>query len=177
MLEKSLPSEYYLSSEIFAQERERIFSREWFCAGRADQLPEPGDVRVRDLLGESVLLTRTREGKLAAHYNVCRHRGARLCVTDAAAGECGPARGGLSAGGASGARTTPGPMAWTDASSALLSSTRTRPCARTTSRSTRSGSPLWGGFFFLNLWPAGPPARDFAGHLGPIPERVAPLSP
>ena len=38
-LEKSLPSEYYLSEEVFGRERERIFSREWFCAGRADTLP------------------------------------------------------------------------------------------------------------------------------------------
>ena len=38
MLEKSLPSEYYRSPEIFAKERERIFSREWVCAGRADEL-------------------------------------------------------------------------------------------------------------------------------------------
>ena len=41
-LEKSLPSEYYRSEEIFARERERIFSREWFCAGRSDALPEAG---------------------------------------------------------------------------------------------------------------------------------------
>ena len=83
-LEKSLPSEYYLSEEIFGRERERIFSREWFCAGRADTLPPPGELRVLDLLGESILVARTREGKLVAHYNVCRHRGARLCTGDAA---------------------------------------------------------------------------------------------
>jgi phenylpropionate dioxygenase-like ring-hydroxylating dioxygenase large terminal subunit len=38
MLEKSLPGEYHRSPEIFAKERERIFSREWVCAGRADEL-------------------------------------------------------------------------------------------------------------------------------------------
>ncbi|HWZ87040.1 MAG TPA: Rieske (2Fe-2S) protein, partial [Thermoanaerobaculia bacterium] len=84
-LEKSLPSEYYLSTSIFERERERIFSREWFCAGRADTLPGEGAVKVLDLLGESVLVARTREGRLKAHYNVCRHRGARLCTADTVA--------------------------------------------------------------------------------------------
>ena len=79
MLEKSLPSEYYRSAEIFAKERERIFSREWVCAGRADELPPAGEVRVLDVFGESLLIARTKEGRLGAHYNVCRHRGARLC--------------------------------------------------------------------------------------------------
>ncbi len=172
MLEKSLPSEYYLSGEIFAQERERIFSREWFCAGRADRLPEPGAVRVLDVLGESVLLTRTREGTLAAHYNVCRHRGARLCATDAAAGECGPARGDLSAGG-----TIRCPYhAWTYGLDGRLLGApflNQDPALRKEDFSLHPvGIALWGGFFFLNLWPAGPPAQDFAGHLGPIPERL-----
>lgn len=173
MLEKSLPSEYYLSAEIFAQERERIFSREWFCAGRADRLPEPGGVRVLDLLGESVLLTRTREGTFAAHYNVCRHRGARLCATDAAAGECGLARGGLSAGG-----TIRCPYhAWTYGLDGRLIGApflNQDPALHKDELSLHPvGIALWGGFFFLNLWPAGPRGRDFAGHLGPIPERVS----
>ena len=173
MLEKSLPSEYYLSDEIFARERERIFSREWFCAGRADRLPEPGDVRVLEVLGESVLLARTREGKLAAHYNVCRHRGARLCATDAEPGECGAARGGLSAAG-----TIRCPYhAWTYGLDGRLLGApflNQDPAVPKEEFSLHPvGIALWGGFFFLNLWPAGPRAKDFSGHLGPIPERVA----
>ena len=50
--------------------------------GGPTTLPEPGAVRVLELLGESILVARTREGQLVAHYNVCRHRGARLCATD-----------------------------------------------------------------------------------------------
>ena len=37
---------------------------------------------LRDVAGESVIITRRKDGALAAHYNVCRHRGTRLC-TDA----------------------------------------------------------------------------------------------
>ena len=82
-LQKSLPSSYYRSQEIFAREKERIFFREWFCAGREEQLPNAGDFLVLDVVGESILVVRTKDGRLAAHYNVCRHRGARLCTSDA----------------------------------------------------------------------------------------------
>jgi Rieske 2Fe-2S family protein len=78
-LQKSLPSSYYLSGEIFAREKERIFFREWFCAGREEQLPNTGDYLVLEVTGESILIVRTKEGELKAHYNVCRHRGAQLC--------------------------------------------------------------------------------------------------
>ena len=78
-LEKSLPSSYYYAPEMFAREKERIFVSEWFCAGREEDLPLPGTVFVREVLGESILIARTKEGALKAHYNVCRHRGSRLC--------------------------------------------------------------------------------------------------
>jgi len=75
MMERTLAREFYFSEEIFAREKERIFWREWFCAGREEELPAAGDYLVVEVAGESVLVVRTREGKLAAHYNVCRHRG------------------------------------------------------------------------------------------------------
>src|SRR6266852_7272080 len=78
-LQKSLPSPYYISEEIYSREKEAIFCREWFCAGREEQLPNSGDHVVLDVAGESILVVRTKEGELKAHDNVCRHRGARLC--------------------------------------------------------------------------------------------------
>ncbi len=79
MLESTLPSSWYLDEDVYALEREHIFMREWVCAGREEELPNPGDHKVLDLYGESVLLVRNREGLLRAFYNVCRHRGASLC--------------------------------------------------------------------------------------------------
>ena len=37
-----LPREVYTSDEFFRFEKEAIFSREWLCAGRVDQVPERG---------------------------------------------------------------------------------------------------------------------------------------
>ncbi len=82
-LEPTLPSSWYRSSEVFRIEKERIFCREWMAACREEELPNPGDHLVLDVLGESVLVVRNREGQLRAFYNVCRHRGSRLCRTPA----------------------------------------------------------------------------------------------
>jgi len=76
---RTLPGRYYTSPEIFAEEVERIFARRWVCVGRAAELSEPGDYFLADVAGESVIMLRDQGGTLRAHYNVCRHRGTRLC--------------------------------------------------------------------------------------------------
>src|SRR4029078_10718115 len=78
-LEQALPRSCYISAEFLEREKERIFFREWVCAGRAEELPRPGRRLVIDVAGESVLVVRAKSGELRAHYTLCRHRGARLC--------------------------------------------------------------------------------------------------
>ncbi len=80
-LEKTLPSSWYRGPEVFRAERDRIFFREWIAVCRSEELPNPGDFRVLDVLGESILIVRNKEGRVRAFYNVCRHRGSRLCRT------------------------------------------------------------------------------------------------
>src|SRR4051794_27553093 len=81
-LEQTLPSSWYIAEEVYALEKERIFCREWLCVAREEQLPAPGDFLILEVVGESIILVRNRQGVLRAFYNVCRHRGARLCRTD-----------------------------------------------------------------------------------------------
>ena len=72
----------FSDAEIFAVEQERVFGRCWLLVAHESQLPEPGSF-VRTSMGtESVLVTRSREGALHAHLNVCRHRGTELCRVD-----------------------------------------------------------------------------------------------
>ena len=78
-LEPSLPSSWYSSEAIFALEKERIFCREWVCVARAEELAEPGDYRVLDVLGESIILTRNREGSCAPS-TTCAVIAARGCA-------------------------------------------------------------------------------------------------
>src|SRR5437762_12867431 len=77
--QRTLPGRYYTLAEIYAEERERIFTARWICVGRAADIPAAGDYLLRTIAGESVIVVRGRDGALRAFYNVCRHRGTRLC--------------------------------------------------------------------------------------------------
>jgi Rieske 2Fe-2S family protein len=69
----------YTSAEVFDLEREKVFYRSWIYAGRESSLEQPGDFLTVEIAGESVLVVRDADGGLNAFYNVCRHRGSRLC--------------------------------------------------------------------------------------------------
>jgi len=69
---------YYLP-EAWEAERERIFAADWFCVGREEEVPEVGDMLVRPVAEETVIVTRAKDSELRAFFNVCSHRGTRLC--------------------------------------------------------------------------------------------------
>ena len=75
----TMPREVYASAAILAEERDRIFARAWNCVGRAARLAEPGAYLLADVAGESIIVLRDRAGVLRAFFNVCRHRGTRIC--------------------------------------------------------------------------------------------------
>jgi Rieske 2Fe-2S family protein len=76
---RTLPGEYYTSPDVLANERASLFPDMWHCAGRASALSLAGDFAVRDVAGESIILVRGRDDVLRALFNVCRHRGTRMC--------------------------------------------------------------------------------------------------
>jgi len=78
---KTLPQEFFVSEEIFSTERQRIFSTEWLCVGHQNQLEKPGEYLLANVAGESLIILRDHKDELHGFYNVCRHRGTRLCET------------------------------------------------------------------------------------------------
>src|SRR4051794_30952080 len=76
---KTLPQRYFIGPDVFVEELEKVFSRRWVLVGHQSELAAPGDFFVADVAEESVILTRDRSGEIRAFYNVCRHRGTRLC--------------------------------------------------------------------------------------------------
>jgi choline monooxygenase len=70
----TLPAHLYADANVFAAEKETIFSRTWQVVGHASQVEKPGDYFTTDLLGEPLLFVRGADGKLRGFYNVCRHR-------------------------------------------------------------------------------------------------------
>ena len=78
-LVRTLPGAYYTSEAILREEADRIFARRWVCVGRAGRVPAPGDYVLAEVAGESLIVVRGGDGVVRAFYNVCRHRGTRLC--------------------------------------------------------------------------------------------------
>jgi Rieske 2Fe-2S family protein len=76
----TLPAAYYADPMHFARERERFFGRMWVCVGRVEDVATPGDYILREICGESIIVTRDVSGTFRAFFNVCRHRGTRLCT-------------------------------------------------------------------------------------------------
>jgi glycine betaine catabolism A len=76
---KTLPQSYFVSPEIFAEELQKIFATNWVLVGHQSQLAEYGDYFLAEIGGESLIVTKDQRSTIRAFYNVCRHRGARLC--------------------------------------------------------------------------------------------------
>ncbi len=75
----TLAQRYYTSPEIFEEEQRRIFSAQWICVGHQSQIPDAGDFFTATVARESLIVVRGRDGAARAFYNVCRHRGTRVC--------------------------------------------------------------------------------------------------
>ena len=76
---RTLPAQYYIDRAYFDREMERLFARMWVYAGREEEVDRVGRFFVRELVGESIIVTRSASG-VNAFFNVCRHRGTRLCT-------------------------------------------------------------------------------------------------
>jgi Rieske 2Fe-2S family protein len=76
---KTLPQRYFVSPEIFAAESEKIFGTNWVLVGHQTQFAEPGGYFLAEVAGQSLIVVRDQRSTIRAFYNVCRHRGARLC--------------------------------------------------------------------------------------------------
>lgn len=76
---KTLPARYYTDPENFRREMETFFCEMWVCVGRSERIPTPGDFFLREVAGESVIVTRDEHATVRAFYNVCRHRGTQVC--------------------------------------------------------------------------------------------------
>ena len=169
------PSQYYTSGEIFDREQSLIFEQEWFCAGREEELPGPGNYNVLEVAGESILVVRTAKGELKAHYNVCRHRGARLCATPQDSDWNVKLMGGVTP---SGSIRCPYHQ-WTYSLEGELLGAPFLKDAEGFCGEDFSLYPVgvdtWGGFFFLNLNPKDASDRHSTvrSQLGPAVQRVA----
>lgn len=77
-----VPINIYNDEEIYRLELERIFLRNWIFLAHESEIPKVGDYVQRSIGQDSFIVVRDNQGKIQVHLDVCRHRGARLCVGD-----------------------------------------------------------------------------------------------
>ena len=77
---RTLPNKYYVSEDIYNLENEKIFQSRWLYVCRESKLRSPGSYFLFEIEKESIIILRDRRKKVRAFYNVCRHRGTRLCT-------------------------------------------------------------------------------------------------
>lgn len=72
----------YFDPDVFATERERVFSRAWLYLAHESEIPDPGDYVTRRLGFDPVIVVRDESGGISVVGNTCRHRGIKLCRSD-----------------------------------------------------------------------------------------------
>lgn len=82
----TLPPYCYTSTDFLEFEKEAIFSREWLCVGRQEEIPEPGDYFTITVCDEPLIVVRDRSGRIRVMSNVCQHRAALVAE---GSGNCG----------------------------------------------------------------------------------------
>ena len=158
-----ITAERYVSPDYLAREWQKLWPNVWLVAGVAQDVAEPGDYFVFDLEPESIIVSRTQQGGLAAFYNVCQHRGARILLSDRGAME----------------KYTCPYHGWTYANDGTLIHvpdeerfSRGVPSEEHSLKAVRVES--WGGIVWISMDPNGGSLDEF---LGPIKEMVAPFRP
>ncbi len=76
---KTLPARYYTDPVVFSEELKRFYSEMWVCVGRTNHIPAAGDYFLREVAGESLIVVRDARDTIRTFFNVCRHRGTRIC--------------------------------------------------------------------------------------------------
>jgi phthalate 3,4-dioxygenase subunit alpha len=74
-----IPAHIYNDAEIFALERDRLFSRAWIFLAHESEIPEPGDYVVRRVLADSFIVARDEAGVVRVMFNMCLHKGMQVC--------------------------------------------------------------------------------------------------
>ncbi|RTL54476.1 MAG: aromatic ring-hydroxylating dioxygenase subunit alpha [Rhodocyclaceae bacterium] len=73
-----------ISPEFYEKEREKVFLKTWLKVGRVEEIPNPGDYKVKKLsfAKTSAILIRGKDGVIRGFHNICSHRGNKVIVED-----------------------------------------------------------------------------------------------
>lgn len=146
----------YISTDFFAKEVERLWSRTWQWACREEHIPQPGDWITYDVGPFSVLIVRGDDNVIRAFPNACLHRGTQLKRSE-------------TSGASTELRCPFHGWSWT-----LEGGLKNVPCRWDFPHVTdeefalpQIKVELWGGFVFINM---NPDATPLSEQLGPLAE-------
>jgi phenylpropionate dioxygenase-like ring-hydroxylating dioxygenase large terminal subunit len=74
-----IPTERYNTAAHQEIEKDRLWMRTWQIAGRAEEIPDPGDWKEHKIFDYPFLLVRGKDRVIRGFVNACRHRGNLLC--------------------------------------------------------------------------------------------------
>jgi phenylpropionate dioxygenase-like ring-hydroxylating dioxygenase large terminal subunit len=150
----NIPIERYISPDFAKLEVERLWRRVWQMVCREEDIPKPGDHVVYDIVEDSFLITRAKDGSIKALQNTCLHRGRRLRGRDGRVPEFRCPFHGLTWSLDGDLKDLP--SAWD-----FEHLDRSKMCLPQAKVGT------WGGYVFINMDPDCEPLEE---HLGVLPD-------
>lgn len=157
----------YTDPDVFADELERIWRREWIAVGHESEVANPGDYVVKRIAGEPVIMTHGADGRIRLLFNRCSHRANQICeraTGNAKAFRC-PYHG------------------WTFSNTGdLLGFPYSRGYGDDVAKSELSLGQVprvdsYQGFVFASLAESGPTLRDHLGNAAEVIDRTVSFSP
>jgi len=149
--------EAYTSQDFHRREVETVWRSCWQAACREDEVANPGDYVVYDIVDDSAVVMRGRDGVLRAFVNACPHRGTRLLDGGGNAPRIRCGFHGIVWGNDGALRNLTCAWDFSDAAEGDFALTPVR-------------TGTWGGFVFVNFDPDSPPLDEY---LEGLPEHFA----
>ena len=82
-VDRIVDNRVYSNPDVYDQEVERVFLRSWLFACHASEISATGDYVTTSLASSPLLITRDKEGRARAYFNVCRHRACKVVSDEA----------------------------------------------------------------------------------------------
>ena len=79
----TLARPFYTDPAFFELDLENIWYRDWLFAGHDVEIPQPGNFFTMQVGAYNLIVIRGQDGAIRALHNSCRHRGSRICTTEA----------------------------------------------------------------------------------------------
>lgn len=75
----ALPRELYSNPDVYKQDLEHIWHKDWIFAGHTFELEKPGQYLTLQIGEYPVAVVRGADRQIRAFHNSCRHRGSKVC--------------------------------------------------------------------------------------------------